>query len=204
MTREDLEPIAEVVKEHDLFVISDEIYSELSYQGEHVSIAEFPGLRERTIMINGFSKGFAMTGWRLGYACGPAEIIEQMIKIHQFAIMCAPTNSQYAAIEGLRNCQPEVDEMREAYNQRRRFLMHEFRRIGLKCFEPYGAFYVFPDVSEFGMTSEEFGHEVSRGREGGSCAGDCLRGKWRRIYPYFLRVFSGRSEGGAWKAGKIY
>lgn len=156
MTREDLEPIAEVVKERDLFVISDEIYSELSYQGEHVSIAEFPGLRERTIMINGFSKGFAMTGWRLGYACGPAEIIEQMIKIHQFAIMCAPTNSQYAAIEGLRNCQPEVDEMREAYNQRRRFLMHEFRRIGLKCFEPYGAFYVFPDVSEFGMTSEEF------------------------------------------------
>ena len=156
MTREDLGPIAEVVKEHDLFVISDEIYSELSYQGEHVSIAEFPGLRERTIMINGFSKGFAMTGWRLGYACGPAEIIEQMIKIHQFAIMCAPTNSQYAAIEGLRNCQPEVDEMREAYNQRRRFLMHEFRRIGLKCFEPYGAFYVFPDVSEFGMTSEEF------------------------------------------------
>ena len=156
MTREDLEPIAEVVKEHDLFVISDEIYSELSYQGEHVSIAEFPGLRERTILINGFSKGFAMTGWRLGYACGPAEIIEQMIKIHQFAIMCAPTNSQYAAIEGLRNCQPEVDEMREAYNQRRRFLMHEFRRIGLKCFEPYGAFYVFPDVSEFGMTSEEF------------------------------------------------
>ena len=156
MTREDLEPIAEVVKEHDLFVISDEIYSELSYQGEHVSITEFPGLRERTIMINGFSKGFAMTGWRLGYACGPAEIIEQMIKIHQFAIMCAPTNSQYAAIEGLRNCQPEVDEMREAYNQRRRFLMHEFRRIGLKCFEPYGAFYVFPDVSEFGMTSEEF------------------------------------------------
>lgn len=156
MTREDLEPIAEVVKEHDLFVISDEIYSELSYQGEHVSIAEFPGLRERTIMINGFSKGFAMTGWRLGYVCGPAEIIEQMIKIHQFAIMCAPTNSQYAAIEGLRNCQPEVDEMREAYNQRRRFLMHEFRRIGLKCFEPYGAFYVFPDVSEFGMTSEEF------------------------------------------------
>lgn len=156
MTREDLEPIAEVVKEHDLFVISDEIYSELSYQGEHVSIAEFPGIRERTIMINGFSKGFAMTGWRLGYACGPTEIIEQMIKIHQFAIMCAPTNSQYAAIEGLRNCQPEVDEMREAYNQRRRFLMHEFRRIGLKCFEPYGAFYVFPDVSEFGMTSEEF------------------------------------------------
>ena len=156
MTREDLEPIAEVVKEHDLFVISDEIYSELSYQGDHVSIAEFPGLQERTIMINGFSKGFAMTGWRLGYACGPAAIIEQMVKIHQFAIMCAPTNSQYAAIEGLRNCQPEVDEMRESYNQRRRFLMHEFRKIGLKCFEPYGAFYVFPDISEFGMTSEEF------------------------------------------------
>lgn len=156
MTREDLEPIADLVREYDLYVISDEIYSELSYQGDHVSIAEFPGLRERTIMINGFSKGFAMTGWRLGYACGPAAIIEQMIKIHQFAIMCAPTNSQYAAIEGLRNCQSEVDEMREAYNQRRRFLMHEFKKIGLKCFEPYGAFYVFPDISEFGMTSEEF------------------------------------------------
>lgn len=156
MTREDLEPIADLVRKHDLYVISDEIYSELSYQGDHVSIAEFPGLRERTIMINGFSKGFAMTGWRLGYACGPAAIIEQMIKIHQFAIMCAPTNSQYAAIEGLRNCQTEVDEMREAYNQRRRFLMHEFKKIGLKCFEPYGAFYVFPDISEFGMTSEEF------------------------------------------------
>ena len=160
LTREELEaaitPRTKILVLPFLFVISDEIYSELSYQGEHVSIAEFPGLRERTIMINGFSKGFAMTGWRLGYACGPAEIIEQMIKIHQFAIMCAPTNSQYAAIEGLRNCQPEVDEMREAYNQRRRFLMHEFRRIGLKCFEPYGAFYVFPDVSEFGMTSEEF------------------------------------------------
>ena len=136
MTKEDLEPIVQFVLDHDLFVMSDEIYSELSYRGEHVSIASFPGMKERTILINGFSKGFAMTGWRLGYACGPEEIITQMIKLHQYAIMCAPTNSQYAAIEGLRNCGDEVKEMREAYNQRRHFLMHEFRRMGLECFEP--------------------------------------------------------------------
>ena len=156
MTKEDLEPIVQFVLDHDLFVMSDEIYSELSYRGEHVSIASFPGMKERTILINGFSKGFAMTGWRLGYACGPEEIITQMIKLHQYAIMCAPTNSQYAAIEGLRNCGDEVKEMREAYNQRRHFLMHEFRRMGLECFEPYGAFYVFPSIEEFDMTSEEF------------------------------------------------
>lgn len=156
MTREDLAPIAELVIKHDLYVLSDEIYSELSYKGDHVSIASFPGMKERTILVNGFSKGFAMTGWRLGYACGPASIIEQMTKIHQYAILCAPTNSQYAAIEGLRNCMGEVQKMRESYNQRRRYLMHEFRRMGLDCFEPYGAFYVFPSIQEFGMTSEEF------------------------------------------------
>lgn len=156
MTREDLAPIAELVVKHDLYVLSDEIYSELSYKGDHVSIASFPGLKERTILVNGFSKGFAMTGWRLGYACGPAAIIQQMTKIHQYAILCAPTNSQYAAIEGLRNCMGEVQKMRESYNQRRRYLMHEFRRMGLECFEPYGAFYVFPSIQEFGMTSEEF------------------------------------------------
>ena len=156
MTREDLAPIAELVIKHDLYVLSDEIYSELSYKGDHVSIASFPGLKERTILVNGFSKGFAMTGWRLGYACGPAAIIQQMTKIHQYAILCAPTNSQYAAIEGLRNCMGEVQKMRESYNQRRRYLMHEFRRMGLECFEPYGAFYVFPSIQEFGMTSEEF------------------------------------------------
>ena len=156
MTKEDLEPVAEFVREHDLYVISDEIYSELTYGTEHVSIASLPGMRERTIVINGFSKGFAMTGWRLGYCCGPEKIIEQMIKLHQFAIMCAPTTSQYAAVEGLRNCEEEVQEMRESYNQRRRFLMNEFRRMGLECFEPFGAFYVFPSIREFGMTSEEF------------------------------------------------
>ena len=160
MTKEDLEPIAAFVEKHDLYVISDEIYSELSYQGEHVSIASLPGMRERTIVINGFSKGFAMTGWRLGYCCGPHVIMEQMIKLHQFAIMCAPTTSQYAAVEGLRNCEDEVEEMRKAYNQRRRFLMHEFARMGLECFEPFGAFYVFPSIKEFGMTSEEFAERL--------------------------------------------
>lgn len=156
MTKEELEPVAKFIVEHDLYVLSDEIYSELSYAGEHVSIAGFPGMRERTVVINGFSKGFAMTGWRLGYACGPEPIIEQMIKLHQFAIMCAPTNSQYAAIEGLCHCEGEVEEMRKSYNQRRRFLLHEFARMKLDCFEPQGAFYVFPNIEEFGMTSDEF------------------------------------------------
>ena len=157
MTKEDLEPIVELVKKHDLFVISDEIYSELSYKGEHVSIASFEGMKERTILINGFSKGYAMTGWRLGYACGPANIIEQMVKIHQFAIMCAPTNSQYAAVEALRNCDEEVKEMRESYNQRRRFLVHEFKRMKLECFEPFGAFYIFPkiDTKRFHILDDE-------------------------------------------------
>lgn len=156
MTKEELEPIAKFIAEHDLYVLSDEIYSELSYAGEHVSIASLPGMRERTVVINGFSKGFAMTGWRLGYACGPEPIIEQMIKLHQFAIMCAPTNSQYAAVEGLRHCEGEVEEMRKSYNQRRRFLLHEFARMKLDCFEPQGAFYVFPNIEEFEMTSDEF------------------------------------------------
>ena len=190
MTKEDLEPIVEVVKKHDLFVISDEIYSELSYQGDHVSIASFPGMKERTILINGFSKGFAMTGWRLGYACGPREIIEQMVKIHQFAIMCAPTNSQYAAVEALRNCEEEVQEMRESYNQRRRFLMSEFKRIGLQCFEPFGAFYVFPSVQEFGMTSEEFAlrflEEEKVAVVPGTAFGDCGEGFLRISYAYSI------------------
>ena len=190
MTKEDLEPIVEVVKKYDLFVISDEIYSELSYQGEHVSIASFEGMQERTILINGFSKGFAMTGWRLGYACGPKEIIEQMVKIHQFAIMCAPTNSQYAAVEALRNCEEEVEEMRESYNQRRRFLMSEFRRIGLQCFEPYGAFYVFPSIQEFGMTSEEFAmrflEEEKVAVVPGTAFGDCGEGFLRISYAYSI------------------
>ena len=190
MTKEDLEPIVEVVKKYDLFVISDEIYSELSYQGEHVSIASFEGMKERTILINGFSKGFAMTGWRLGYACGPKAIIEQMVKIHQFAIMCAPTNSQYAAVEALRNCDNEVQEMREAYNERRRFLMHEFKRIGLQCFEPVGAFYVFPSIQEFGMTSEEFAmrflEEEKVAVVPGTAFGDCGEGFLRISYAYSI------------------
>lgn len=190
MTKEDLEPIAEFVKEHDLYVLSDEIYSELSYKGEHVSIASLPGMRERTIVINGFSKGFAMTGWRLGYCCGPELILKQMIKLHQFAIMCAPTNSQYAAVEGLRNCEDEVAEMRKSYNQRRRFLMHEFARMGLECFEPFGAFYVFPSIREFGMTSDEFAERLLMEEKvavvPGTAFGACGEGFLRISYAYSL------------------
>ncbi len=190
MTKEDLEPIVEVVKKHDLFVISDEIYSELSYKGEHVSIASFPGMKERTILINGFSKGFAMTGWRLGYACGPEVIISQMVKIHQYAIMCAPTNSQYAAVEALRNCDEDVQEMKEAYNQRRRFLVSEFKRMNLKCFEPFGAFYIFPSIAEFGMTSEEFATRFLQEEKvavvPGTAFGACGEGFLRISYAYSL------------------
>ena len=190
MTRADLEPVAEFVKEHDMYVISDEIYSELTYGSEHVSIAGLPGMRERTVVINGFSKGFAMTGWRLGYCCGPAEIIEQMVKLHQFAIMCAPTTSQYAAVEGLRNCEDEVETMRNAYNQRRRFLMHEFRRMGLECFEPFGAFYVFPSIREFGMSSEEFATRFLQEEKvavvPGTAFGECGEGFLRISYAYSL------------------
>ena len=156
MEQKDLESLARVIKENDIYVMSDEIYSELTYKGEHVSIASLKGMKERTILINGFSKSYAMTGWRLGYACAPKEIIKQMTKIHQFAIMCAPTTSQYAGTEALRNGDEDVKIMRNAYNQRRRFLIDAFKKIGLECFEPYGAFYVFPCIKEFGMTSEEF------------------------------------------------
>ncbi len=190
MTKEDLEPIAEFVKTHDLYVLSDEIYSELSYKGEHVSIASLPGMRDRTIVINGFSKGFAMTGWRLGYCCGPEVILKQMIKLHQFAIMCAPTNSQYAAVEGLRSCEDEVAEMRKSYNQRRRFLMHEFARMGLECFEPFGAFYVFPSIREFGMSSEEFAERLLMEEKvavvPGTAFGACGEGFLRISYAYSL------------------
>lgn len=190
MTREDLIPIAKFVEEHDLFVLSDEIYSELSYKGEHVSIASLPGMRERTIVINGFSKGYAMTGWRLGYCCGPQEIIKQMTKLHQFAIMCAPTNSQYAAIEGLKNCDKEVEEMRNSYNQRRRYLMHEFKRMGLECFEPFGAFYVFPSIQEFGMSSDAFATRLLMEERvavvPGTAFGECGEGFLRISYAYSL------------------
>ena len=190
MEKKDLEEIAEVVKEKDLFVISDEIYAELTYKEKHVSIASLPGMKERTILINGFSKAYAMTGWRLGYACAPAVIMEQMIKIHQFAIMCAPTTSQYAAVEALKNGDDDVAQMRESYNQRRRYLMHAFQEMGLKCFEPYGAFYVFPCIKEFGMTSEEFAERLLREEKvavvPGTAFGDCGEGFLRISYAYSL------------------
>ena len=190
MEKRDLEEIAEVVKEKDLFVISDEIYAELTYKEKHVSIASLPGMKERTILINGFSKAYAMTGWRLGYACAPAVIMEQMIKIHQFAIMCAPTTSQYAAVEALKNGDDDVAQMRESYNQRRRYLMHAFQEMGLKCFEPYGAFYVFPCIKEFGMTSEEFAERLLREEKvavvPGTAFGDCGEGFLRISYAYSL------------------
>lgn len=190
MERRDLEEIAEVIREKDLFVISDEIYSELTYKEEHVSIAQIPGMQERTILINGFSKAYAMTGWRLGYACGPEEIITQMIKIHQFAIMCAPTTSQYAAVEALKIGDSDVREMRDEYNQRRRYLMHAFREMGLPCFEPYGAFYVFPCIAQFGMTSDEFATRFLREEKvavvPGTAFGDCGEGFIRISYAYSL------------------
>lgn len=190
MRREDLEDIAEVIIEHDLYVLSDEIYSELTYQGDHVSIASLPGMRERTLTINGFSKSYAMTGWRLGYICGPQEIVAQMTKIHQFAIMCAPTTSQYAAVEALRNGDADVAKMRESYNQRRRFLMHAFEEMGLKCFEPFGAFYVFPCIKEFGLTSDEFAMRLLEEEHvavvPGTAFGDCGEGFLRISYAYSI------------------
>ena len=156
MEKKDLEEISEVIKKHDILVMSDEIYSELTYKAKHVSIASIAGMQERTILINGFSKAYAMTGWRLGYVCAPEPIIKQMTKIHQFAIMCAPTTSQYAAIEALKNGEEDVNMMRQSYNQRRRFLLKRFSEMNIECFEPYGAFYVFPCIKEFGLTSEEF------------------------------------------------
>ena len=185
-----LEEIAEIIREKDLFVISDEIYAELSYKGKHVSIVSIPGMQERTVLINGFSKAYAMTGWRLGYACAPAVIMEQMVKIHQFAIMCAPTTSQYAAVEALRNGDEDVAMMRESYNQRRRFLMNAFKEMGLQCFEPYGAFYVFPCIKEFGMTSEEFAERLLREEKvavvPGTAFGNCGEGFLRISYAYSL------------------
>ena len=190
MEQKDLEEIAEVLIEKDIFVLSDEIYSELSYKGDHVSIASIPGMRERTILINGFSKAYAMTGWRLGYACGPAEIIKQMTKIHQYAIMCAPTNSQYAAVEALRNGDEDVAMMRESYDQRRRYLVHTLREMGLECFEPFGAFYVFPCIKEFEMTSEEFATRFLEAEKvavvPGTAFGACGEGFLRISYAYSL------------------
>ena len=190
MEKSDLEKIAEVIKKHDIFVLSDEIYSELTYLEKHVTIASLPGMWERTIVINGFSKSHAMTGWRLGYACGPRVIIEQMLKIHQFGIMCAPSTSQYAGVEALKNGDEDVAQMREEYNGRRRYLLHRFKEMGLSCFEPFGAFYVFPCISEFGMTSEQFATELLNTEKlavvPGTAFGDCGEGFIRISYAYSL------------------
>ena len=190
MERENLEEIAKIVKEKDILVMSDEIYSELTYKEKHVSIASLDGMKERTILINGFSKAYAMTGWRLGYVCGPAEIISQMTKIHQFAIMCAPTTSQYAAVQALKKGDEEVAKMRQAYNQRRRYLMEAFKEMGLECFEPYGAFYVFPCIKEFNMSSEEFATKLLMEEKvavvPGTAFGECGEGYLRISYAYSL------------------
>ena len=190
MEREDLEKLVPIIIKNDLLVISDEIYSELSYKAPHVSIASLPGMRERTVVINGFSKSYAMTGWRLGYACAPAQIMEYMIKIHQFGIMSAPTMSQYAAISALRNGDRDIDMMAASYNQRRRYLMEAFREMQLPCFEPYGAFYVFPDISEFGMGSEEFCTELLKSENvavvPGNAFGDCGDKHVRISYAYSI------------------
>ena len=190
MERKDLEAIAEVVKEHDIFVLSDEIYSELTYLDEHVTIASLPGMKERTVLINGFSKAYAMTGWRLGYACAPENILAQMLKIHQFAIMCAPTTSQYAAVSALRNGDDDVAKMREEYNARRRYLVHRFKEMKLQCFEPFGAFYIFPCIKEFGMTSEEFSNRFLQEEKvavvPGTAFGACGEGFLRISYAYSL------------------
>lgn len=190
MEKSDLEAVAEVIVKHDLYVISDEIYGELTYKGKHISIATLPGMQERTILINGFSKAYAMTGWRLGYACGPSNIIAQMTKIHQFAIMCAPTTSQYAAIEAIKNGDPDIARMRESYNMRRRFLLNSFREMGIECFEPYGAFYVFPCIKEFGMTSDEFATRFLKEEKvaavPGTAFGNSGEGYLRISYAYSL------------------
>ena len=191
MEREDLEAIAEVVREHDLYVLSDEIYSELTYVGDHCTIASLPGMKERTVLINGFSKSYAMTGWRLGYACAPEIILKQMLKIHQYAIMCAPTTSQYAAVEALKNGDEDVAEMREAYDERRQYLVKAFRDMGMDCYEPQGAFYVFPSIKKFGMTSEEFAVKLLEQEKvavvPGSAFGACGEGYLRISYAYSLK-----------------
>lgn len=201
MELNDIEAIAKVVKEHDLYVITDEIYSELTYLEKHVSIASLPGMKERCVLINGFSKAYAMTGWRLGYACAPKEILSQMLKIHQFAIMCAPTTSQYAAVEAMKNGDDDVVQMRDQYNERRRYLLHRLKNMGLKCFEPFGAFYIFPSIKEFGMTSDEFATELLNSKKvavvPGTAFGKSGEGFVRISYAYSiddLKTALGRIE----------
>ena len=190
MEKEDLEAVAQVVREKDLFVISDEIYAELTYGKKHVTIASLPGMMERTVLINGFSKAYAMTGWRIGYACAPEQILKQMLKIHQYAIMCAPTTSQYAAVEAIKNGDSDIEEMKRSYNERRKYLLGEFRSLGMDCFEPYGAFYMFPCIKRFGMTSEEFATRLLREEKiaivPGTAFGDCGEGYLRVSYAYSM------------------
>ena len=193
MEKEDLEAIVPILIENDIYVLSDEIYAELTYTDRgHVTIASMPGMKERTILINGFSKAYAMTGWRLGYACGPANIIAQMTKIHQYAIMCAPTTSQYAAIEALKNGDSDVAEMRDAYNQRRRYLINTFKKMGLPCFEPFGAFYIFPCIKEFGLSSDEFATRLLMEEKvavvPGTAFGDSGEGFLRISYAYSMEA----------------
>ena len=192
MEKEDLEKIAEVVKKHDIFVLSDEIYSELNYTGKpHVSIASLPGMKERTIVVNGFSKAFAMTGWRLGYVAGPERVIKQMLKVHQFAIMCAPTTAQYAAIEAINNGLEDIETMRREYDKRRRFLLGRFADMGLPCFEAKGAFYLFPCIKKFGMSSDEFANRILKEQKlavvPGGAFGTSGEGYLRISYAYSLR-----------------
>jgi len=191
MEREDLEKLVSIIEENDIYVLTDEIYSELSYKGKSSSIIEFPGMRERTIYINGFSKAYAMTGWRLGYCCGPQLIMQQILKLHQFAIMCAPTTSQYAAVEALKNGDEDIAKMREAYDERRRYLVARLREMGMECFEPYGAFYVFPSIKNFGMSSEEFATKLLEEEKvaivPGTAFGDCGEGFMRISYAYSIQ-----------------
>lgn len=188
MRREHLEEIAAVLRKHDIIVLSDEIYAELTYNGRHVSIAEIDGMKERTIIVNGFSKTFAMTGWRLGFATGPAPAIKQMTKLHQYAIMCAPTTAQYAAIEALDHCEENICQMREEYNMRRRFIVDAFNKIGLHTFEPQGAFYIFPCIQSTGMTSDEFCEKLLYSKKvavvPGTAFGDSGEGFIRVSYSY--------------------
>ena len=190
MTRKDLEKIADVLRDTDIMILSDEIYSELTYGRKHCSIAQIDGMRERTIMINGFSKAFAMTGWRLGYVCAPQPIAKQIVKLHQYAIMCSPTVSQYAGIEALDNCEKEVQKMVNEYNVRRRFLTDSFNRLGLTCFNPDGAFYVFPCIKSTGMKSEEFCEKLLHSKKvavvPGNAFGESGEGHIRVSYAYSL------------------
>lgn len=191
MRENHLKEIAEVLKDTNIMVLSDEIYSELTYNGKHVSIASIDGMKERTIVVNGFSKSFSMTGWRLGYACGPAPIIGQMTKIHQFAIMSAPTTSQFAAIEALRSCDDSVKAMQDEYDKRRRFIVDSFNKMGLTCFEPEGAFYIFPSITKTGLTSDEFCEKLLYSKQvavvPGSAFGECGEGHIRVSYSYSIK-----------------